>query len=426
MKDSRDGRAEGNKITRVSIIILVSLVLTAALFTFILTWIWKDPEKPSELYSLYIAVFSLVISLLALIYAMITYYSIDKVQSVNSMEGNILKDEHYCIANKQIIEAYEEQKDAESFCKALLKTLDYKKAKTCNELARELQEIMDNLIWFAYIDHKEQGTKKTLDGFLLRIDSDVNRFGNMNNGLEYLLKEYRKLIDAVFHYQQVKRENENVKLVQLENIRGKMFENKVTRTVYHNYLGLEYRSKAEALMSQVVSCSENSGGFFETKNLEVRKKGFADPEKREQRKQAEVLLSRAEESFLTAYELSKDDLLWNVYIEYNIARTLTMQYIVRGGEPGTKIREWLASAVDVRRRLIYLIWGEWIPDSYIPHHGNHEKDAAEWIDQDALNKNPSYLLQMFTEEYFRAAIIRRNIEAFLDACGTREPEHQEE
>ena len=115
---------------RIAIIIIVSSALVSLICSGLAIFLWGNYDSFSDKYGIMLSVLSTVISVVALIYAMITYYSIDRVQSMNSMEGNVLCNPNYSVAYPENIQQFEKCKDEIEFSDVLFEILFYKKPTT--------------------------------------------------------------------------------------------------------------------------------------------------------------------------------------------------------------------------------------------------------------------------------------------------------
>lgn len=68
----------GNKV---AIIVIVSATLISLICSWLAIFLWGNYDSFSDKYGIMLSVLSTVITVVVLIYAMITYYSIDRVQS---------------------------------------------------------------------------------------------------------------------------------------------------------------------------------------------------------------------------------------------------------------------------------------------------------------------------------------------------------
>ena len=318
----------------------------------------------SDVFGIMLSAFSTIISVVALIYAMITYYSIDRVQSMNSMEGNVLCNPNYSVAYPENIQQFEKCKDEIEFGDVLFEILFYKKPTTCQEYAQGIQCIIDNLTWIAWAKHDDSFYQRC-DKMMKKLYDDKKRFSHVNSGLNLLIEENIKLIDTVIHYQNHRIANDTA-LCPMENIRGKILENPLARLTFHNYLGLEYMKRARDLLG--------INNLFSYDGLREARMKFKSGEINQIRGYYFALLEIAEKSFSSAAEIANEDLVWNGYISYNYARARLMQYICNPEPAGySEMEQILKTVLKKRENILFIIW----------------KDD---------NQNPSFLHQKFIRE----------------------------
>ena len=334
------------KVLAIVVIILISAIVSIALLLY-----WHN--SPTDVYNVSIAAVSAVLSIVALAYAMITYYSIDKVQAVNSMEGNVLSDEKYSIAYTDIISEYEDCKNEAEFSNKIKSAVKYENCKSCLKLAEELQNIVDNLIWFAYI--KDNDSKNRIRNVVRRLEEiSQSSFGDINNGLKVLFEEYFKLINNVLDYQSKRQHERRIEISTINSIRGEMIGNPIARIVYYDYLGLEYRSRAEGLL-------ELTGSMYKAENLIAIKEKLTDEAIRFK---CNALLKHAEKAMARANEIADDNLLWNCYIKYNLARIHVFIHLIDENNISLEfVKKEVKEAADIRKELLFIIWGVSINDN---------------------------------------------------------------
>ena len=105
------------------IIIIVTLICSIIALTIIC--IWGATDDFSDKFGVVLSVASMVVSAAALIYAMVTYYTIDRVQANSSVEGDILCNEKYSVAYPESISYFEKCTSAADFCEKLFDLLLY-------------------------------------------------------------------------------------------------------------------------------------------------------------------------------------------------------------------------------------------------------------------------------------------------------------
>ena len=350
---------------RVAIIVIVSATIISLICSWLAIFLWGNYDSFSDKYGIMLSVLSTVISVVALIYAMITYYSIDRVQSMNSMEGNVLCSPNYSVAYPENIQQFEQCENENDFGDTLFEMLFYKKPSNCQEYAQGIQCIIDNLTWIAWAKHDELFYYRC-DKLMKKLYDDQKRFSHVNSGLNMLIEENIKLIDSVIHYQNHRISNSTA-LCPMENIRGKILENPLARLTYHNYLGLEYMKRARELLG--------IKNLYSSEGLQKAKEGFGSGTFDSICGYYSALIEIAMKSFSRAAEIAKDDLVWNGYISYNYARACIMQYMVSQDFISyDEMEQILSTVITKRENILFIIWKDDNQRlSYL-----HQKFIIEW------------------------------------------------
>lgn len=94
-----------------------------------------------------ILITSFVISFVAFVFSMITYFSIDAVNSMTAMDGNVLENENYSIAYEEMIDEFMDEVNQKGFSDRLLRIVKCpRKTKSCIDFADYLQRMLDHII----------------------------------------------------------------------------------------------------------------------------------------------------------------------------------------------------------------------------------------------------------------------------------------
>lgn len=324
-----------------------------------------------------VTVTSFVISFIAFIFSMITYFSIDVVSGVTSMDGNVLENGDYAIAYEEAIDFFKEAKTEQQFFELLMEKIKCNnKTKSCIIFADNLQDIIDYIIWFAYIDLKNPIYSKQCEEIVERITKEQKRYQKMSNGINHLLEENVKLIKYVLVYQAKRTERES-DFSKLENIRGNMLKNPISQIVYFDYLGLDYRKKAASILN---ACGDTNQEFSAEHMRAIMNFTYSE----EQKKQFACLIERAELCFARARGVADGNVLWEGYISYNQARVDLMKYLMQPEGDKNTLCENLAEIVKVRENARFL-----------------------------FRREGSYLDEKFAEEVERAVQLKSNFEELL-------------
>lgn len=332
------------KKENIMIIIIMFMVFILGLFAGQLTIklstdIQMNIEKTNEAVSFFV-------SIVALIIALITFFSIDAVDKKNRMDNNVLEKTNYCAAYPTMIKQLN-AKDKTEYKNILLSSVIKKpKIHTCMEFADWIQKIEDHIIWFAYYNWEDDEKKR----FISDIKMELNRFNNINSGISLLLDENVKLIEQVVYYQENRKKNQNNNLSLLEEVRYKLLPNPIAQIVYFDYLGLDYRLYASRIMNNASEYEEFSEQYFFT--FKYKKNDFNIDKCR-------FLIEEAKKNFLKALKLAEDDILWNGYLKYNLVRCEIMMFMISDNEKKLKMKnlivDLLNDCVRTRTNICYII-----------------------------------------------------------------------
>lgn len=301
----------------IQILFVILAVLSVAGYEF---YLYLERTKDVADYSFSIG--SYVISLTALLVALRTYMSIDSVNNISKMDGNILENEGYSISLPELVSRYDQTK-ALSLQDAVMRDIELKlktKSGTASEFADTLQYMIDLIIVFpAVFKSKESDSNqyhKRMQKVLELLDRKVKKYDSLNKGSLIQIHEASKLFKAIVKYQQV-IVNEEVNVhSDLLHIRGGILKNNVTQTIYHNYLGLYYHKKA---MHEILMILDLKRVDFYSKDgvmvLDVLKSGHYHLN--------DILsfLDKSKQHYNKALAISSEDIVWPGFIYFNLART---------------------------------------------------------------------------------------------------------
>lgn len=343
-----------------TMIILLCLASTGAIIM---------PNRSNEVT---IAVISLDVALLALYISLRTFYSIDEVNAISRMDGNVMENPRY---RPNILGAVFRfpQSDFKETCDALMDYMnglfDGKNKQSGAHLADNVQEVADLLVLVPYFIKGESAIQRNQVSSLLNtIRYKVDDFKEISDGSCKLLEETVNLIDSVFAYQKMANEETSDPSKLLE-IRGSLFINPVTSILYYDYLGLYFLRRAMSLLTDKVNPS-----LKET--IECASNCI-----KEKNSMALVYCHKASESFRLAKENVGEDMIWTGYVCFNLARAVYLQQF---------LEELLGETVDNE-------WESHINES-IQSWMTSNKMIAEQFKSKYPGNKPSWLLQAFISE----------------------------
>ncbi|MBR6688335.1 MAG: hypothetical protein IKL77_06265 [Clostridia bacterium] len=329
-------------------LIAFALTIVAAIMMYVGFALYYDTiyfDTVNSVLGFGIGLVSLLISVVALIFSVITYVSIDAVNALSSMEGNVLCNENYNAEYMQLVEQYDDCTTQLDLQKKLFLDLDeyFKKhGKTCMAFTDFLQYFLDRLLWLAYLDTKREDYQIAVRQIIEKIEKKYNEFNAISNGNQYVLREHIKLIKNTLNYQSVSHDGKELDANgKMLNIRGRMLINGVSKTIYYDYLGLEYHKKTLKKIRELTGYSDEE---FLSHNMDLISK-FSYGE--EDKKEIDLYLNQAKLAFEQATLSSEADVLWKGYISFNMARIDLLSYLVNNSFP----KNWhnsLEEAIEAR------------------------------------------------------------------------------
>lgn len=313
------------------ILVYITAIVAAALISI---WLYMNREEvDSILFS--ISITSLVISGLALYVAMHTFISIDSVNKITKMEGNLLDNPKYTVSLPILLDKYNHENvgDLEECMFNDLEERFKKKSKTCIEFTNNLQHFTDILALLPALfkKHQEENpceNNKRINRILEAMDARKLALESiLNTGDLIQVEETIKLIKGILNYQNFVNSKEEETDMMLLKVRGSILTNGVTRTLFYNYMGLYYNKKSVKLIRDVFDSEK-----YDLLEIDNAKEVFQDL-KSKSNKDVELIalfLKESLDSFFNALESCKNDLMWLGFIKYNIARTVFYQECLTG------------------------------------------------------------------------------------------------
>jgi len=268
---------------------------------------------------------SFIVAIIALVFSAVTYFSIDSVNSVTSMNGNVLENPNYTITASTAIQNFSEYETYEEYERKLFDIVKVSRfSKSCMVFADEIQCIIDNLVWFTDINMKNEENVKRINKLVKQLKQGEKHYNKLSNGINYLLGENIKLIEYILQFQ-VHRKSDELHICALENVRGEMLINPVSRIIYYDYVGLDYSKQVRRMLD-----IEGENKDFSLNNLQMIQKCIASNQYDiEILKRIEILLKRANMFFEKALSVAQDNILWEGYILCNVARTKVQLFLLQ-------------------------------------------------------------------------------------------------
>ena len=331
-----------------------------------------------------VSITSISIAFIALIVALSTYFSIDSVNNLTKMEGNVLENEDYTISIAEIVNKYD-QKTAEEAADAVFTDLETKFSKknsnTAVKVAKNLQSFIDVIIIFpSLFDTKNRYHEKNMERMKRLLDQMDNRIDNLLSvsvGNLTLIEETQKLIKAIVYYQKFAKTKDLKPAADLLEVKGSIVKNSVTRTVYYNYLGLFCLKKVFSELQYELDLEDYNLNEISTIEIIVGKRNELNDRSIEL---LSIYLAEAEESFKQALKNSNNDFIWQAFVTYNQARVLFWKQLLLNSDDE---KAWVTSmdkAIYARKRLNLfsddILEGE---DTYIKGHFKYQEYLANLV-----------------------------------------------
>lgn len=283
-------------------------------------------DEPKDAVNLVILLISFAISISAFYISLRTFISIDGVNLISRMEGNILENEYYVTDIVDILNQYDD-KDADKLQEKILNKITLKlkdDSKTAIKFADTLQYMIDVIIFFPAILHTEKSDSKKLSKKMQSIidiaEHKIKMFHDISSGNIILLKESLNLFKGVITFQEFDNHNKYAFYSDLLKVRGSLLRNPVTKTVYHDYMGLYYHKKG---MSKLLG-AETPDQFSLEGIMKITEKIIILNNSKSSKAELEIIteyLEHALEQFNLALNNCKKDFMWPSFINFNIGIT---------------------------------------------------------------------------------------------------------
>lgn len=297
------------------------------------------------------ATLSVLISMVALVIALQTYLSIDSVNNITKMDGNILDNENYVTSIPEFVDEYAEETES-ALCAALFgkirSNLKYHSG-TALDFADTLQSMIDILVLFPALDlrnqMKDRRIARDIEWVMRRVRERADELHSISKGSSIQIREAVKLFMAVYEYQQAVENKGALGSTGLLQVRAAMIRNPVSATVYHNYLGLYYRKSAVQIFDKQDRTSVSAIAEW-GKARAAMSDGDLEKLKR--------YLANARAAFARALALSVEDPMWRGYVLFNQARVSFIERAFLRDIAADPLKE-MRDAIDARTTLNELI-----------------------------------------------------------------------
>ncbi|MDI2587632.1 hypothetical protein OR571_11040 [Psychrobacillus sp. NEAU-3TGS] len=301
---------------------------------------------------------SIVIAIVAFDIAMRTYVSIDSVNAVNKMQGNVLENTDYVTSIPLLLKKYN-MEDDHKVSERLYRDLEIlfkKNSNTAIEFADNLQYFMDLIAFFPSLlttsNNNQPKNIKKMNDILTIVDKRLKTLMAVSTGNLLLIEETVKLLKHVLNHQKlVNADNNNIPSSILE-VRGNILKNPISKTVYYNYLGLYYRQKALDLIINRLRLQERDLYEINIAKGIINNIHILDYTSRNT---VIMYLEEAQNAFLKAAIYSKDDIMWTGFISFNHARAMFFLQLFQDVDQQANWMDLMNTSIHAREKLNIII-----------------------------------------------------------------------
>lgn len=345
-----------------TIVIAIFIVVTVLAIVVFLESASSDNNTLDNLITFVITVLSMLVAVLAYHISVKTYISIDTVNAISRMDGNVMENENYRTGILSLIRCFcgrERREAGEELILYIENLFTSSNITSGAKLADNIQNMVDTMVLFPFLmqrtaddlsdDNGNRLIVERLGRLMDKIEVEVDRLERLSEGSVILVTETVKLLKAIYAYQCYKSgqaNGENVGL--LMDVRGPMLKNAMSKTIYFNYVGLMYLDKAVTALKQ--SLGDLSIDIYSIDTYQKIRSCI----KNDKIDLVVIYLKEAEKDFNRASLCIDDELMWNGFIRYNLARVQYIMYALSGYD----IELWkstMASAIEYRFRLVSVL-----------------------------------------------------------------------
>lgn len=345
-------------------IFVTFIIASAAVYILI-----NSPMGNLDIGNFVIGVVSLIISAVALIISLFTYFSIDSVNDISTLDGNVLENETYAISPVTQFREYCDIKESQVALEKIYfeqNCMLKKQSGTNLKFTDCIQKIIDDYFIVGWYNYHNEHYQKVMQENLGLIDKRYKRMKNISNGTQYIVDENIKLLQYLY---KVGRP------VDIYEIRGDLFKNQYTKYLYYDSVGRDYYFKALRIIEKYI---HGSNPFLISQMKELEKAEIFEEDRKK--------LSICFENALTAFGCAMGSELYNkpysMFIYSSMERIYIMQNIIF--QMSNNIKESFQKSIHS--------WDEFIFDLNI----------------DLQNVNGRYMVTGVLLNYFRVKLVYYN------------------
>jgi len=216
-------------IMKVILVMLITLIISLAFFVCI------NEQANDSVVNLFVGIMALVVSVIALIMALLTYFSIDSVNTKSTLDGNVLENEAYTISLVNKIKQYGGDADDANIIQSVFDEqhrIIKKRTLTNIQTTDAIQMLIDDYAILGWCNQKTTIFSENANKSLKLIEKRIEKLRDFSNGSQHVVEENYKLIKYLYSGE-FSRE-------MLDGIRGDLFKNPYTRYLYFDSIGRQY------------------------------------------------------------------------------------------------------------------------------------------------------------------------------------------
>lgn len=182
-----------------------------------------------------ISIMALVVSIIALIMALLTYFSIDSVNTKSTLEGNVLENEAYTISMVNRLKQYEECENDADIVKSVFAEqhrIMKKRSLTNIQTTDALQMLIDDYAVLGWCNQKTTIFSEKANESLVLVKKKIEKLRDLSNGSQHIVEENCKMVEYLY--------SGTFSREMLDDIRGDLFKNPYTRYLYFDSIGRQY------------------------------------------------------------------------------------------------------------------------------------------------------------------------------------------
>jgi len=182
-------------IMKVILVMLITLIISLAFFVCI------NEQANDSVVNLFVGIMALVVSVIALIMALLTYFSIDSVNTKSTLDGNVLENEAYTISLVNKIKQYGGDADDANIIQSVFDEqhrIIKKRTLTNIQTTDAIQMLIDDYAILGWCNQKTTIFSENANKSLKLIEKRIEKLRDFSNGSQHVVEENYKLIKYLY------------------------------------------------------------------------------------------------------------------------------------------------------------------------------------------------------------------------------------